>query len=177
MSPLPSGLRIHEVTAADAPALRDYAERLFSEDLPGIFRHPIPTLEDEVIFIRSRADQPNSTLLLARIGGELVGVLSVSGESRPEESHAGTFGLSVDKDWRGCGIGGALIDALVEWAGTHGVTRLQAYVFITNPRALALYERYGFEKEGLCRGAVVRDGRPIDVWLIARLLAGPLAEG
>lgn len=165
------------MTEADAPALRDYAERLFSEDLPGIFRHPIPTLEDEVVFIRSRTDQPNSTMLLARVGDELVGVLDISGESRPEESHAGTFGLSVDREWRGCGIGGALIEALVEWAGTHGVTRLQAYVCDTNPRALALYERHGFEKEGLCRGAVVRDGRSIDTWLIARVLSRPLAEG
>lgn len=170
MSPIPSGLSIREVTEADAAALREYAERLFLEDLPGIFRHPIPTLEDELAFIRSRADLPNSTVLLALVDGEPVGVVDVSGESRPEESHTGTFGISVDREWRGCGIGGALIEALVEWAGAHGVTRLQAYVFDTNPRALVVYERYGFEREGLCRGAVVRDGRPIDTWLVARLL-------
>lgn len=166
----PSGLRIREATETDAPALRDYAERLFLEDLPGILRHPIPTLEDEVAFIRSRADQPNSVMLLAEVAGALVGLMALTGESRAEESHAGTFGLSVDKQWRGRGIGGVLIEALIEWAPAHGVTRLQAYVCDTNPRALTLYERYGFEREGLCRAAVIRDGRPIDMWLIARLL-------
>lgn len=163
-------LNIREAVESDAPALREYVDRLFKEDLPGIFRRPTPTLEEEVAFISSRRASPNSTLLMAEVEGVPVGVIALAGESRAEESHAGTFGVSVDREWRGRGIGSALIEALFRWASANGVTRIQGYVFDTNPKALTLYERHGFETEGRCRRAVIRDGRPIDVWLIARLL-------
>lgn len=164
-------LNIREANEADSSVLRDYAERLFTEAPPGIFRRPIPTLEEEVAFIRSHVESPNSTLLLAEVDGALVGVLGLVGESLPEHSHTGTFGVSVDREWRGRGVGGALIEESVRWAVANGITRVQAYVFDTNPRALALYERHGFEREGLCRSAIMRDGMPIDVVMIARLLS------
>jgi RimJ/RimL family protein N-acetyltransferase len=164
------GLTIREAVESDAPALRDYVERLFAEDLPGIFRHSIPTLEEEVAFVRSRLLPSNSTLLIAEVDGVPVGVVDLVGQSRTEEAHVATFGASVDKDRRGRGIGSALIEELVRWASAHGISRLQAYVFDTNPRALALYERHGFEQEGLLRGAVMRDGQAIDVWLVSRLV-------
>ncbi len=44
---------------------------------------------------------------------------------------------------------------------------------MNNPKAIALYERLGFVREGLCRHAVVVDGEPIDVVLLARLLVDP----
>jgi putative acetyltransferase len=144
--------------------------RLFSEDLPGIFRRPVPSLEDEVEFISAHSSRPNSTLLLAEADGAVVGLIGMVGESLPEESHVGTFGASVDQGWRGRGVGGALLEALIAWAGEHGVTRIQAYVWATNPRALDFYERHGFEREGYCRRAIIRDGAPIDVHLIALLL-------
>ncbi|MCX8007997.1 MAG: GNAT family N-acetyltransferase [Coriobacteriia bacterium] len=40
----------------------------------------------------------------------------------------------------------------------------------TNPRAIALCEGLGFKREGACRRAVIRDGRPVDVVILARLL-------
>ncbi|NTU72042.1 MAG: GNAT family N-acetyltransferase [Coriobacteriia bacterium] len=163
-------LTIRTATHDDAEPLRRYAERLFTEDLPGIFRRPIPTLDEERAFISAHLASARSTLLLAEVEGTVVGLVDLIGGSLPDESHVGTFGLSVDRDWRARGVGGALLDALVDWAATAGVSRIQGYVWATNPRALALYERHGFEREGLLKRAIIRDGTPIDVWSIARLL-------
>lgn len=165
-------IEIREAVVEDAEALRAYAERLFAEDLPGIFRRPVPTLDEETAFIRSRIEPVNGTLLVALAEGVPVGLIDLVPSSLAEESHVGTFGISVDRQWRGRGVGGALIEALVTWAGEHGVSRIQAGAWQNNPRALALYERHGFEREGVCRRAVIRDGVPIDVVLIARLLDG-----
>ena len=145
---------------------------MFSEDLPGIFRRPIPSVDDEVEFISAHSSGSNSTLLLAEADGSVVGLIGLVGELLPEESHVGTFGVSVDKHWRSRGVGGALIEALVAWAGEHGITRIQGFVWATNTRALDFYERHGFEREGVCRRAIVRDGNPIDTHLIALLLDG-----
>jgi len=163
-------LSIRTATLDDAEELRHYAIRLFAEDLPGIFRRSVPSLEDEITFVRSRIEPDNSTLLVAISDGAIVGLLDVLGGSLEQEAHVGTFGLSVDRGHRGRGVGTALIEALFAWAPEHWVTRLQAGAWSSNPRALALYERLGFEREGLCREAVMVDGAPVDVVMIARLM-------
>lgn len=163
-------LGIRSATPEDAPLLRDFATKLFAEGLPGIFRRPAPTRAQERAFIASRLGQPNSALLVAEMDGRIVGLIDFVGGTLEEEAHAGTFGLSVDRELRDAGIGTALIEALLEWAPQHGVTRVQAWAWMNNPRAIALYERLGFEREGLCRSAVMVDGEAVDVVLLARLL-------
>ena len=163
-------VEICEATDGDAEELRQYAEALFSEKLPGVFRRAAPTLEQELEFIRSRTEPANSTLLVARQDGAIVGLLDFAGGTLAEEAHAGTFGLSVKRGHRGKGVGTRLVEALLAWAPAHGVWRIQAWAWVNNPQAVALYERLGFLREGLCQGAVVLDGGPIDVVLLARLL-------
>lgn len=161
---------IRAAAYSDAEELQSYASRLFTEDLPGIFKRPIPTVEDEIAFIRAHLDPWNSTLLVAVAESRIVGLLDFTGFTLDEERHVGTFGLSVDAGHRGLGIGTALIDELVRWAPSHGISRIQAWAWSNNPGAVALYERMGFAREGLCRNAIIRDGHAIDVWLMARLL-------
>jgi len=163
-------VQIRAATLADAEVLRDYAVRLFAEGLPGIFKRPDPTLEEERAFIRSRLVPDNSTLLVAVAEGGIVGLIEFVGGSLEEERHADTFSLSVASSHRGHGIGTALVEALIAWAPTAGVSRIQAWAWANNPGSIALYERLGFEREGLCRHAIVSDGESVDVVLLARLL-------
>lgn len=161
---------IRTATLDDAEALQRYAARLLAEDLPGIYRRPIPSVEDEVAFIRQHTDRPNSTMLLAVEDGEVLGVVGFVGNVMPQEAHAGVFGLSVDQAHRGRGIGTALVRSLVDWAPGAGVSRIEVRAFATNPRALELYRRLGFQDEGVARAAVITDGEPIDVHVLAMLL-------
>lgn len=161
---------IRTATEDDAEELRRFAERLLAEQLPGIFERSVPTLDEEREFIRSHLEPANSTLLVASMDGVVVGVIDLVGGTRAEEAHAGTFGLSVDREHRGRGVGTALIEALMAWAPEHGITRIQAWAWANNPGAIALYERLGFEREALCRRAVISRGEAVDVILLARLL-------
>jgi putative acetyltransferase len=52
-----------------------------------------------------------------------------------------------------------------------GITRLELQVFANNARAIALYERMGFQVEGRRRMAVMVDGVAIDVLMMATLVA------
>jgi len=164
------GLQIRAATIDDAPELVVYATRLFSEGLPGIFERPAPTLEDERRFITPYLDSANSVLFVARLDGEVVGLLDFRGEALSEQAHCGVFGVSVERRHRGGGIGTALIETLLTWAPAHGIRRIEVLAWASNPRALALYERLGFEREGCLREAVIRYGEPIDVVVLARLL-------
>jgi RimJ/RimL family protein N-acetyltransferase len=163
-------LVIREAAASDATELQAYAAKLFGERLPGIFSRPEPTPDEELAFIASRIEPANSTLLVAELDSVIVGLVDFIGGSSPEEAHAGTFGLSVDRDHRGRGLGTALLEALVDWAPAHGVSRIQAWAWANNPRAIGLYERLGFEREGTCRRAINSNGQLIDAVLVARLL-------
>lgn len=157
-------------TLDDAAGMRDYAEALFAERPPGIFDRPAPTLADEVVYVRSVIDSPNSALFVAERDGRIIGSLCVTGETHPQEAHVGTIAVSVARDARGAGVGHALFDALFAWAPEHGITRLQLYAWATNPRAAALYRQLGFVDEGMLRSAVRLDGDLIDVHLLAKLL-------
>ena len=77
------------------------------------------------------------------------------------------LGLMVAADQRGRGIGRALLSAAVDWAREIGVTKLELHVFPWNEPAIRLYERFGFEREGVRRGHYLREGEEVDAILMA----------
>lgn len=58
-------------------------------------------------------------------------------------------------EWRGHGLGRAVLDEVVGWAREHGL-RPELWVADTNPAARRLYERYGFRADG--RSEPLREG-------------------
>ena len=57
-------------------------------------------------------------------------------------------GLAVAEDWRGRGLGTALIEALADEARLRGYASLRLDVADQNDRARALYQRLGFDPAG-----------------------------
>jgi len=67
--------------------------------------------------------------------------------------------MGVKTEYRGVGIGRALIQATLEGARTAGLTRIELTVREDNERAIHLYRKLGFTHEGLKRNGVRVDGR------------------
>lgn len=90
--------------------------------------------------------------LVALTNGELVG------ELRVEETSFGygEIGMMVALDWRGRGVGTALVAAAIDWARTRGLHKLTLSVFPHNNAAMALYLRFGFVEEGRRRKQIRR---------------------
>jgi RimJ/RimL family protein N-acetyltransferase len=82
--------------------------------------------------------------LVALAGGEVVGELRIE----PSSFGFGEIGMMVAADWRGRGVGTALVAAAIEWARARGLHKLTLSVFPHNDAAIALYRRFGFVKEG-----------------------------
>ena len=80
--------------------------------------------------------------------GEIVGRLSVARDPHPASAHVADLGLMVAAAHRRRGIGQALLRQAVDWARAHGVEKLELHVFPHNQPAIALYESFGFEREG-----------------------------
>ena len=112
----------------------------------------------------------HSLFLVAIVGGNLVGNLSLERDAHPNSAHAACLGISVARGYRSLGIGALLLESASEWAASSGVTKLQLGVFPENTRATGFYERHGFVREGSRRAQYVRDGRYHDETLMARFI-------
>jgi RimJ/RimL family protein N-acetyltransferase len=82
--------------------------------------------------------------IVAEASDEIVGGLWVHGPY----FGFGEIGMFVARDWRGRGVGSALVVASIEWARERGLHKLSLSVFPHNEAAISLYRKYGFEEEG-----------------------------
>jgi RimJ/RimL family protein N-acetyltransferase len=126
---------------------------------------------EERRYIRALHRHPDAALLVAESDGELVGRLSVMRDPHPSSTHVADLGLMVAASQRRQGIGSLLLVAAEVWATSANVTKLELHVFPHNEPAMALYEKLGYEREGLRKRHYKRpDGRFVDAILMAKLL-------
>lgn len=125
------------------------------------------TAGEERRYLKAIRRWEHAAVFVAEEHVRVVGRLSVSRDQHPASRHVADLGLMVAADRRGRGIGRALLEAAVEWAREAGVTKLELHVFPWNEPAIRLYERFGFEREGVRRGHYRRDGEELDAILMA----------
>ena len=126
----------------------------------------------------ARADR-----MRARIGeGELLFVLEEDGRhvgtGGLHATHAAgvmSLGMAIVADARGRGGGRALLEALIAGAREAGCHKVELEVWPDNERAIALYEKYGFEVEGLRRDHYRRRDGSLRSSLLMALLLGATA--
>ncbi len=82
--------------------------------------------------------------LVAVADGEIVGSVHVD-----RSRHGfGEIAMAVAREWRGRGVGSALLAAAIEWGRERGLHKLSLSVFAHNAAAIALYRKFGFVEEG-----------------------------
>jgi ribosomal protein S18 acetylase RimI-like enzyme len=90
--------------------------------------------------------------LVAVTGDRVIGHLTAAREPGPTTSHVASVGLAVASDWRGRGVGSALMEDAIEWGRQMGVEKLALSVFPHNEAAIEMYRRFGFVEEGRLSG-------------------------
>lgn len=163
--PAPPGLLIRAVRPDDAEALTRLAS------LPGFragtLRPPHPRVDQTRRWLEGLG--PDGLHVVAVLDGEVVGSAGLD-RCRGRRAHAAGVGLGVDDAHVGRGIGTALLGELVD-AADHwlDIRRLELTVYEDNHAAIRLYERFGFEREGVNRAYAFRAGHYADVVAMARL--------
>lgn len=115
---------------------------------------------------------PGGVWLAAELEGSVVGTLSAARGERANTRHTAEIGITVAAGARDAGVGRALMEAVEAWAAEHGITKITLRVFVGNGRARALYERMGYEVEGVQRRQVrFPDDEEIDTVLMAKFLS------
>jgi RimJ/RimL family protein N-acetyltransferase len=85
--------------------------------------------------------------------------------------HVGRLGMGLLLAHRGQGYGGQLAVATIDAARKAGIERVELEVFATNAAAIRLYERLGFQREGLKRRCRKLAGVYDDSIIMALLIA------
>ena len=124
---------------------------------------------------RAELEDAHVATLVAEIDGTLAGYAQLR-EPAPCPTLDGPRPVEVarfyvDRPWHGRGLAGALMGECVAFAPT--ADPLWLSVFQRNPRAVAFYEKWGFERAGVQRFVMGDDVQ--DDWVLVRRPASPLS--
>jgi ribosomal protein S18 acetylase RimI-like enzyme len=118
-------------------------------------------------------NSPPEAHLVAEVDGRMAGYIRLRPvTSLPETTHVlGVAGLAVAPGDRRRGVASELLAAAEQQARARGARKLSLRVLGTNATAMRLYERLGFQVEGILRDEFCIDGRYVDDVLMAKHLA------
>ncbi len=101
----------------------------------------------------------NRIELVAERDGLIAGHVGLVTTGLPRKRHCASFGIAVHADHQRRGVGAALLGELIRQCDQFlGLVRLELSVHADNAGAIALYEKFGFEREGVSRFDIFTDG-------------------
>lgn len=127
-----------------------------------------PPLEDSVRFITLIVEN-DWPLFVAEAEGGIVGWCDIMPMTRTGFTHCGVLGMGLLEGWRGQGLGRRLAERALAKSAATGLERVQLEVYADNARAIALYEKLCFVREGVRRRARKLDGAYTDIVTMARI--------
>lgn len=119
---------------------------------------------------RLAANDPSLAVIFgAEVAGRLAANLGLHRTRNARRAHVLHVGMSVHEDYQGMGLGTRLMRAAIDHADADAAKRVELTVYTDNTRALALYTRHGFAREGTRRAVSFRDGTYVDDVVMARV--------
>jgi GNAT superfamily N-acetyltransferase len=133
---------IEAATVADIPHLADLLMLLFTEEAD--FR---PNRANQERGLRHLIESPSTgVVFVAREGHEVVGMVSLLFTISTAEGGPACWleDMVVRPDWRGDGLGSRVLRHAIDYARTHGFSRITLLTDKVNAGAIRFYERHGF---------------------------------
>jgi len=128
------------------------------------------TLEEQEKRIRDILSKDNQTIFVAEEQGSLIGYLAAFGGSYARNKHEVYIVVGLLEAFTGQGIGTALFEKLDAWAHEHQIHRLELSVMVHNERGVGLYQKMGFEIEGIKKDSLYVDGAYVDEYYMGKII-------
>lgn len=158
-----SSATIRPIEGREVPLLEDflyeaiYIPEGYTEEIPRniIFNDPLLCTS-----IEGFGTKPDDRCLVAEISGKVVGACwtRITNECGHTDDETPSFAISIYKDYRGKGIGTALMAEMLDLLRDEGFARASLSVQKENLPAIHVYEKVGFE--------IVGDGFDESEWLM-----------
>lgn len=167
-------LTVRSLRADDAEALNAFRYATYSET-HFMARYPDergPGLEAMGNRLAGCGESPVNFEVGAFAGEKLAGEFGVA-QVRPhiKYSHRAGMGISILRDYWGCGLGSYLMQLAIDQTRANGFEQLELGVYSDNSRAIHLYEKFGFERYGIQpRAFKLKDGTYRDEIIMVKML-------
>ncbi|KIL78906.1 Protein export cytoplasm protein SecA ATPase RNA helicase [Bacillus badius] len=107
--------------------------------------------------------------LVAVVSGKIVGFSRCEGNHLKRFAHKVEFGVGILQDYWGRGIGKNLLKESIAWADANNIEKMTLHVLETNEKAIRLYEKCGFQIEGLLqKDKILSDGNYYNTVVMGR---------
>lgn len=122
--------------------------------------------------LKQMEEDPQNFLVTAYLDGKIIGDAGVTKlRELMKYRHRAYFGMSILKEYCELGLGSAMMENAIAQAKENGFEQMELGVFEDNPRAIHLYEKYGFEKYGVQpRAFKLKDGTYRDELIMVKFL-------
>lgn len=120
--------------------------------------------------IQSNVVEGNDFLQIAMEDQQIVGYIRAERGRFNRVSHTAYVVVGILKDYCGKGIGTSFFKNLDTWAKETGIVRLELTVECSNKAARHLYEKSGFEIEGIRRKSMLIGEAFVDEYYMAKIL-------
>ena len=149
---VPPGVEVRPGTWRDARGLLDLLDRVGAE---GRYIRSERVTPERARRIRRSLREPwtrEAANIVAVSEDRVIGNLGIAREPSRETRHIASLGMAVIEEWRGRGVGSALLAEAFRWAAWTGVEKIALSVYPHNQRAVNLYKKFGFVEEGTLSG-------------------------
>ena len=149
-------INVRSCSLHDAPSLVSLGIRTFRDTFD-----EVNTAENMMLYInksftlqkvKAEIQEPGSVFFLAERNNEAIGYARVRRSEKPKELESDSTleieRIYADKKYLGKRIGFLLMNTCLHYAKEHGFDTVWLGVWEHNQRAIAFYERWGFEKFG-----------------------------
>ncbi|MBU3159096.1 GNAT family N-acetyltransferase [Clostridium frigoris] len=107
------------------------------------------TAEMEIEHIKNINESETSSMVLGIINNNIVSIAQISSPNRKRIAHNSEVAISVKKDYWKNGIGSCIMEELIKSVKDGGIIKnISLGVKASNKNAIAMYEKFGFEKIG-----------------------------
>lgn len=115
-------------------------------------------------------ESDNYYSLVAVRDNVIIGQIGMQVNTYPRRTHSANIGMAVSEDNRKYGVGALLLKEMVLLANNWlAVTRIELEVYTDNEAAINMYKKQGFVEEGVAKSYAFRDGKYVDVKLMAKV--------
>ncbi|MEN6309768.1 MAG: GNAT family N-acetyltransferase [Anaerohalosphaeraceae bacterium] len=169
-------LLVRPAVREDTAEVMEFFASAFAQDseMLAIYDESPESFTMEALWRRlSRYQTANSGILLtAWLDDKVIGIAEISCDMQAAGAYSGRVGVCVLTEYRGVGIGSALMYSLIGWARNHPTLEmLTLSVPADNRIARLLYEKTGFQEEGrLTKATQSANGQFIDAIMMYKFV-------
>lgn len=163
-------MNIREVRLEDAKKYLEMLKKLDTETKYMMYEayERKTSVEEQKKKIRENIER-NNPVFIALVDERIVGFLEGRRGGANRVRHSIYIAIGVLKDYRGMGIGRALMNTIDDWSIRKNLKRIELTVICENTRALRLYKSMGYELEGIKKGGLIIDGKLVDEYYMGKI--------